>query len=233
MAKQKTKHIPLFGLTLCALGALSLAGCTVHVHHGTMRRTSARVVMNAPRMVFISGTRIQHGPDHSDNIFFYQNAWYLYRGGVWHSGHQHGGPWQVVADHRVPAAFKKIPPGVFKRRGGPNHPGKHLGQTKNLSKKKFVDKKIHEGRGPDKGRAGKVLDKIRNKQDPDMKLGRPPKPDKSGSKDLNPGHKLGKPFKKPKKLSDSKKLDKDDKKDKKGKKDKKKRKKSKSKAKGK
>jgi hypothetical protein len=77
-------------------------------------------------MVSIPGTPVYHAPGVPHNYFYYHWQYFLYHQGAWFVAANCNGPWTVIAlEHvpkpilAVPVTYYKVPPGHWKKSGGP------------------------------------------------------------------------------------------------------------------
>ena len=66
-------------------------------------------------------------PDHDDEVFFVDRAYWCRRDGRWFKAHDHRGHWVVVEEKRVPKGLRKLEPGKYKRYKAKKH-GKGKGK---------------------------------------------------------------------------------------------------------
>lgn len=99
-------------LSLLALVMMSLpatpAAAEVNVN---INVSGPPVIASEPvHMVMVPKTSVYFVPDPGMDIFYYQGAWWSYRGNVWYSAGAYNGPWVVVKTKRVPRAVVAMPP---------------------------------------------------------------------------------------------------------------------------
>lgn len=125
--------LPLF------LGALAPAQAAVSVGIG-INIPGVSIGLNVPaypQMVRVPGYPVYYDPQSSDNYFFYDGLYWVYRDDTWYQSSWYNGPWQMSAPEVVPAYVLRVPvryyrhPPVFF--GGwassrPPHWGEHWGR---------------------------------------------------------------------------------------------------------
>ena len=84
------------------------------------------VVVAPPQLVVVPGSPVYYAPGLSFNYFVYAGRHYTFNEGSWFVAASHGGPWTFVAVEKVPkqvlavpVAYYKVPPGHWKKEGGP------------------------------------------------------------------------------------------------------------------
>ena len=102
-----------------------------------------------PKLVVVPGSQVHYAPGLSVNYFAYGGRHFTYHDGSWFVAVRYGGPWTYVAVEKVPkavlavpVAYYKIPPGHWKKKGGPPEwagEGKGEGKGKGPKHKKDKD----------------------------------------------------------------------------------------------
>ena len=62
-----------------------------------------------PRLVAVPGYPVYYAPAASSNYFFYDGAYWVYRGDMWYVSSWYAGPWYVVQPYDVPAYLLRVP----------------------------------------------------------------------------------------------------------------------------
>jgi len=105
------------------LAGLVLAGCTMYVPVARVRpMRPPGMVVEEPRLAVIAGLDIWYCPELDDDVFFYDNLWFVYRPGGWYYCRRYGDPWIFLQQGRLPERFIRIPPEDFKHVYGRYHP---------------------------------------------------------------------------------------------------------------
>jgi hypothetical protein len=81
------------------------------------------VILAPPPLVVVPGTRVQHVPSASFNLFVHGGRYYSFHNGAWFVAAGHGTPWAAIAIASVPAPIRavpvthyKIPPGHARKK---------------------------------------------------------------------------------------------------------------------
>jgi hypothetical protein len=84
------------------------------------------IVATPPQLVVVPGTPVYYSPGLNVNFFFHKGRYYTFHNSSWFVAAAHNGPWTFVAlEHvpqpilAVPVQYYKVPPGHWKKKGGP------------------------------------------------------------------------------------------------------------------
>ncbi len=95
------------------LGSVGQAHAQVGVHVGVgvaLPGVQIGISMPAyPRLVAIPGEPVYYAPAASSNFFFYDGAYWVYRGDTWYVSSWYAGPWYAVEPYDVPVYLLRIP----------------------------------------------------------------------------------------------------------------------------
>jgi len=95
------------------LGSVSQAHAQVGVQVGVgVALPGVQIGINMPaypHLVAVPGYPVYYAPGASSNYFFYDGAYWVYRGDNWYVSSWYAGPWYAVRPYDVPAFLLRVP----------------------------------------------------------------------------------------------------------------------------
>ncbi len=107
--RMEMRHL-LVALSLL-LGSVGQAGAQVSVGVG-VALPGVQIGINVPaypRLVAVPGYPVYYAPAAPSNYFFYDGAYWVYRGDTWYVSSWYAGPWYVVEPYDVPVYLLRVP----------------------------------------------------------------------------------------------------------------------------
>src|SRR5512138_1767818 len=95
------------------LGSVGQANAQVGVHVGVgVALPGVQIGINVPAyppLVAVPGYPVYYAPGAASNYFFYDGAYWVYRGDTWYVSSWYAGPWYAVEPYDVPAFVLRVP----------------------------------------------------------------------------------------------------------------------------
>ena len=99
--------------TSLVLGSVSQAHAQVGLHVGVgVALPGVQIGIEVPaypRLVAVPGYPVYYAPTGGSNYFFYDGAYWVFRGDTWYVSSWYAGPWYVVHPDHVPAYLLRVP----------------------------------------------------------------------------------------------------------------------------